>query len=488
MERQAVERTTSFALEQRSRLKKVLSTRDLVLFTTSGIIGIDTMPQSASYGVQTIFWVIVSCVLFAIPYAFIAAELGTTYVKNGGLYVWIKEAFNPYIASLATFLYWISNPIWMASLAVEAVGILQSMIGATWSTGTRWWVCLLLIWLVALLEVSYLNVGKWLPNIGAVIKFALLLAIGLIGIAIAIHRGHPANSFALANWMPTKAVAVAYLPVLMYQWQGFELQSNAAQEMTNPQRGVRIAIIWSVVLSAVGYTMGVLGMLLVIPLKNMSNVSALFDTFKAIIPHSPLLPFIGILIIIGLLASGTTWLLGVDRAFAASGYDGNIPQFFGHYNKKFGTPDLIAILGAIVSSLILTLKLFVGSGTSGLGEVYQLLLYMAILAGTAPYLLMFPALLIFRKRCPKVHRPFSVPGGAFGAWFCVIMGLIWVIPTFIFAFLPNGLSSKWSDVEQSILGTVIALVIATILFIAATKQRRNLVKVSLVDQDDEIVN
>jgi amino acid transporter len=217
-------------------------------------------------------------------------------------------------------------------------------------------------------------------------------------------------------------------------------------------------------------------------------VSALFDTFKAIIPHSPLLPFIGILIIIGLLASGTTWLLGVDRAFAASGYDGNIPQFFGHYNKKFGTPDLIAILGAIVSSLILTLKLFVGSGTSGLGEVYQLLLYMAILAGTAPYLLMFPALLIFRKRCPKVHRPFSVPGGAFGAWFCVIMGLIWVIPTFIFAFLPNGLSSKWSDVEQSILGTVIALVIATILFIAATKQRRNLVKVSLVDQDDEIVN
>ncbi len=280
MEHMAVEQTTSYALEQRSRLKKVLSTRDLVLFTTSGLIGIDTMPQSASYGIQTIFWVIVSCALFAVPYAFIAAELGTTYVKNGGLYVWIKEAFNPYLASLTTFLYWLSNPIWMASLAVEAVGILESMLGAHWFKDTQWWICLLLIWLVALLEISYLNIGKWLPNIGAIIKFVLLLAVGFIGIGIAIQHGHPANSFAPANWLPTRAVTVAYLPVLMYQWQGFELQSNAAQEMTNPQRGIRVSIIWSVILSAVGYAMGVFGMLLVIPLKTMSNVSALFDTFK----------------------------------------------------------------------------------------------------------------------------------------------------------------------------------------------------------------
>ncbi len=144
-------------------------------------------------------------------------------------------------------------------------------------------------------------------------------------------------------------------------------------------------------------------------------------------PHSPVLPVIAVLIIIGLLSSGTTWLLGVDRAFAASGYDGNIPQFFGHFNKRFGTPDLIAVLGALVSSLILSLRLFVGSGTSGLGEVYQLLLYMAILAGTAPYLLMFPAVLIFRKRYPDVKRPFSIPGGKVGAWSCVIIGMLWIV-------------------------------------------------------------
>jgi len=479
----AVETTTAYGIEQRKRLKKVLRKRDLVLFTTSGIIGIDTIATSATNGVQTIFWILFSCLFFALPYAFISAELGSTYVKNGGLYVWIKEAYNPYIASIVTFVYWISNPIWAASLSVEAVGILQSLLGVTWSTGVQFVVALVLIWSVTMLEITYLNVGKWLPNIGAVIKVVLLVGLGLLAIAIAFHQGAPANDFGFSQFVPTKAVAIGYLPVLMYQWQGFELQSNAAQEMINPQRDVPIAILWSVILSALGYTLGVLGVLLTISVPNMSKVSGLFDAFKAVMPHSWLLGPIAIMIIIGLLASGTTWLLGVDRAFAASGYDGNIPTALGHYHPKFGTPDRVAIIGGLVSSLVLALNM--ASLAGGLGDVYSTLLNMAVLAGTAPYLFMFPALLIFRKRYPNVHRPFQVPGGHTGAWIAVIIGLIWIVFTLIFVYIPpSGSAHPGKYVTELVVGTVLAIVIASILFWLARDQRKNLVAVSLVDVQD----
>jgi len=460
---------TAYAIEQTSRLKRVLRPRDLILFTTSGIIGIDTIAQSATNGVQAIFWILFSCVFFAIPYALIAAELGSTYVKNGGLYVWIKDAYHPYIASVLTFMYWISNPIWMASLAVEAVSVIQSLFGVTWSTPVQWLVAFLIVWIVAALEITYLNVGKWLPNIGAVIKVILLLSVGGLAIAMAMTAGHPVNSFAFSQFLPTKAVAISYLPVLMYQWQGFELQSNAAQEMVNPKRDVPLAILWSAILSAVGYTLGVLGLLLVIPLKQLSNVSGLFDAYKTMLPHSPILGLVAVMIVVGLLASGSTWLMGVDRAFAASAYDGNIPRSLGHYHVKFGTPDRVAILGALVSSLFLTIQLFL---QHSIGAAYNILLYMAVLAGTAPYLFMFPAVLIFRRRHPDIDRPFEIPGGQVGAWICVVLGLIWIVPTFIFSFLPNGLHTSPATIWQIVLGVIVAVAISTILYWVAAPARR----------------
>ncbi len=480
----AVEKTTEYALEQRKRLKKVLRPRDLILFATSGIIGIDTIAQSSVNGVQTIFWVVFSCVFFAIPYAFIAAEMGSTYVKNGGLYVWIKEAYHPYVASLLTFMYWISNPIWMASLAVEAVSVMEGVAGAKWSTTTEWVIALLLIWLVALMEITYLNVGKWLPNIGAVIKVVLLLSVGGLAIGMVASSSHAANSFAFSQFLPTKAVAVSYLPVLMYQWQGFELQSNAAQEMVNPKRDVPIAILWSAILSAAAYTLGVLGLLLVIPLKQMSNVSGLFDAFRTMLPHSAWTGLFAVLIIIGMLASGATWLLGVDRAFAASGYDGNIPRFLGHFHPKFGTPDVVAIVGASISTLFLTMQLFL---QGSLGAAYQILLYMAVLAGTAPYLFMFPALLIFRKRYPNIHRPFQIPGGIVGAWVCVVIGLLWIVFSFVFSFLPEGLATTPSTVFEIVVGVIISLAISTVLYLLAAPGRRKQVVVSLVEDSDSSI-
>jgi amino acid transporter len=39
----------------------------------------------------------------------------------------------------------------------------------------------------------------------------------------------------------------------------------------------------------------------------------------------------------------------------------------------------------------------------------------------APYTLMFPALLVLRRKFPDTRRPYRVPGGRFGAWLAVVL-------------------------------------------------------------------
>ena len=60
------------------------------------IIAVDslrTLPFSAKFGSSLIFYYLACAVLFFIPVALVTAELATAWPKNGGIYVWVREAF-----------------------------------------------------------------------------------------------------------------------------------------------------------------------------------------------------------------------------------------------------------------------------------------------------------------------------------------------------------------------------------------------------------
>jgi len=49
--------------------------------------------------------------LFLIPAGLVAAELGTSWRRDGGVYVWVSEAFGPRAGFVATWLQWFQNVI-----------------------------------------------------------------------------------------------------------------------------------------------------------------------------------------------------------------------------------------------------------------------------------------------------------------------------------------------------------------------------------------
>ena len=109
---------------------KVFGLFSMVLFAVSAILVADTVATSAAIGVQGItFWVALA-ILFFIPYGFVTAELGSAWPEEGGIYVWVREAFGPRWATMTAWLYWVNVAYWAPSVFVLFAGTLARSSGA----------------------------------------------------------------------------------------------------------------------------------------------------------------------------------------------------------------------------------------------------------------------------------------------------------------------------------------------------------------------
>jgi amino acid transporter len=69
-------------------------------------------------------------------------------------------------------------------------------------------------------------------------------------------------------------IVSAILPVLIFQWQGFEVQNGAGEEMVNPQRDVSRSILRAGIIAVIAYAAFLITILLVLPTEQLSNVGA----------------------------------------------------------------------------------------------------------------------------------------------------------------------------------------------------------------------
>ena len=145
-------------------------------------------------------WWGITLVFFILPYGLITAELGAAWPGEGGLYVWVREGLGPRWGSLAAWFYWINNAYWVPSVYMVFAGtfhtiFLRSRLPPDLQEGARavWLqaaIALLATWFTVAVGVVRLQVSKWVPNLGAVVKAAIFIALGVLGSA-AILSGHP---------------------------------------------------------------------------------------------------------------------------------------------------------------------------------------------------------------------------------------------------------------------------------------------------------
>lgn len=396
--------------------RRVMRGLDITLFSVCAILVIDQLAAAAAIGTSAIFWWVFTLVLFFVPYALISAELGATYPEEGGIYAWVRRAFGPRWGARASWLYWINVALWMPSVYVLFAGIFAQLFAPALPLWPRIAIGISMTWLTVYINVIRLEVGKWVPNTGAVLKACIVLAIGVGGIVYGARHGF-ANSFAPRDLAPTLGAGLAFLPVIVYNFLGFELMSGASEEMRDPQRDVPVAILISGALIAVFYLLATVGMLIALPVENIGLVEGLLDSLHALFDGFPggaaFVTALGIAALYTFLANMVTWTMGANRSAAEAAERGDLPALFGRLHPVHRTPASAALVTGAVSTVVMIVYGLIAADTD---ELFWLLFAFSSIVFLLPYLLMFAAFARLRGADAERPRPYRVPGGNATAW------------------------------------------------------------------------
>ena len=253
----AVQNTTevaegTLAIQEKAKLRKVLRRFDLVLFTACAIVSLDSVAAAAQAGAQAITWLLISLVVFLIPYGMLIAELGSAFPVEGGPYEWARMSFGRAAGAVTAVLYWLSNPIWVGgTLAATTIAALDSFILRR-PLGTGWEIAVGLVftWVTVGIAIMAFRIGKWGPSIGTFVKIAVVVLFTALFIVFLVQHGRPAGASTAADLKPSVAGFLTAIGILVFLWVGFEVSSGASEEMRNPRRDVPVMIVGSGVIEA----------------------------------------------------------------------------------------------------------------------------------------------------------------------------------------------------------------------------------------------
>jgi glutamate:GABA antiporter len=507
-----VEQTTEAALEEKAKLQKHFNRFDIFFFLICTLVGLDTLGAVSDNGAQAFTWLAFLGIFFFIPYALLTAELGSTFHEEGGAYIWVKLAFGRFFASINAVLYWLSNPIWLGgTLTILAVTVFSDFfvdLTGIW----KYLFSIAFIWFAVWAAILSFGIGKWIPTIGAWVRMAVLGGFTLTVIIYAISNG--VHGVGVGDFKPTYSIFIAAVPVLFFNYVGFELPNAAGDEMKNPQKDVPHTVIRAAIGTFILYGAPILAILLVLPAAQITSLGGFIDAMKTVFTVyggevktaadgtvtatlSGAGRVLGDLAALGfiwaLLSSGTTWIMGADRAQAVAGYDGGAPRWFGIFSKRWGTPIAVNLMSGVFSTIVMILAFQLTSGDAA--KYFTVVLGLAISTTTIAYTMIFPAFIRLRYTHPHVPRPYKVPGGMAGAWAVSILTTGWAaLATIALLFpgfgtahpdesLPEGFEGQRAAFEASqFIPLAVLIALGLIFYWLGRPTRQREVAVSLVDE------
>ena len=331
-------------------------------------------------------------------------------------------------AGVNAFIYWIANPIWLGgTLTITAVATCDAFFTNLGSW--KYIFGLLFIWVSVWAAILSFGIGKWLPTIGA---WGRMLVLGFFTLTVVIYAiKHGVHGVGGGDFKPTYVAFIALVPVLFFNYVGFELPNAAGDEMKDPQKDVPFTVLRSAIMAVILYGGPILAILLVLPLSQVTSLGGFIDAIKTVFtvygghvgadPSQTVLTGAGkavgdigaVLFIFALMSSGATWIMGADRAQAVACYDGAGPRILGMFSRRYGTPIAVNFLSGAISTLLMVLAFQLTSGSNA--KYFSAALSLAISTTTISYLAIFLTLYVLRRKLPHVHRPYRVPGGDKGA-------------------------------------------------------------------------
>lgn len=439
-----------------NKIVKNITTGQLALMTAAAVISLRGLPMMAQEEITMFFYIGFATFLFLIPAALVAAELGSAFAaEGGGVYTWVKEAFNKRMGFTAIFLQWIQNVVWYPTVLGFAAACIAYMVGKPELSQDGVYVgvfAIVMYWLATLLTfmgTSFISkitsqgflIGTVLPGV-IIIIVALVWVMGgnpvsfehipdTVSQIVNVEAGH-----AHPRFFPhmTGMSDIAFLAGILLLFAGVEVHAVHAQELKNPQRQFPAAMLLAALISFVLFTFGSLAVAIVAPYKTINLQSGVLETFHDVFAHynvSWLTNVMGLLTAFGALAGVMSWISGPSRGLLWTAKEGLLPDFMKKTNNNGVQINILLLQGAIVtvlSSLYIVMK--------DVSVAFFLLTALTIGVYLVMYMMMYLAGIKLRYTQPDLPRGYKVPGGKAGMWIVAGVGFLAVVFSFIVTFFP----------------------------------------------------
>ncbi|MGF1760753.1 APC family permease [Photobacterium sagamiensis] len=445
----------------------------LALFSLCAVIVVDTLTASASIGVSSIGWWLITLFVFVIPYGLITSELSTTYPGDGGIYDWVKQAFGYKWAVRTTWFYWINVGLWMPAVYIMFAGMFAELFMPDLSLLWQIAICIVLTWLTIWVCNVSVDVGVWVTNIGAVLKITVISVLGFGGFIYAAKNG-VANEFSFSAIMPTLDTGVAFLPALVFNLMGFELVATMTKEMKDV-RDLPKSIFLAAIITAFLYVFGTVGILLALPVEDIGLVAGIIDTLRKLFGEGAFGQFmvyaIGTMALLTFIGNMVTWTMGASRAAAEAASEGELPAVVGKMSEKHDTPvGANTITGIVSTVVIIAYALFAQNSDELFWSVFAFSSCIFLL----PYLFMFPSYLKLRISDGDQERPFKVPGGIATQWSLSIICFLVIAQAVLLFIFPDliTLTVDWVYSAPVLIGVIVTIAIGEYLLKQATARKQ----------------
>jgi amino acid transporter len=454
--------------------KKKFKLFDAVLAAVCIILVVEAAAPSAAIGNSQYFWWILLLIAFFLPYGLVSAELGTTYTGEGGLFDWVKRAFGRRWGSRVAWYYWVNFALWMASLAVLSVSVIEQAFGITIPLYVALPVQLAFIWIVSYLSNHSVAESAILINIATVFKIIIMVALGVLGIYFAVTHG-VANPIESPIDLLPGISGISFIAVIIFNFLGFEVVTTFAGEMEEPKRQIPRALLLGGILVAFFYIFASFGIGVAVPLDELTASGGLLDSFSFFFDSlgiaSVFLVIIALMFIYTLVINLLSWALGVNYVAMYAADNNALPKVFG--KRKKGTDDVpfgaSMVNGVVASVLVLAAPLI--TMITGDEEIFWSFFALQIITLLASYVILFPAFKKLRRIDPNAERPFKVGGGP------VLLNIITWVPMILLVF-SMFFCIAWPEeegwvVDWTLLGGALVAVVAGEVIAALTGRKRS---------------
>lgn len=395
--------------ERQDGLRRILGLRDLVLLIVGTVIGSGIFlvpgailrPVGNSVVLALGVWLAggILSLLGALTYG----ELSAAKPDAGGLYIYLRDGFGPFLAFLFGWtLFFVISSGSVATLAVAFSNYVGEFLSLNrWGTKL---VSVLVIGLIAFINVRGTRQSANLQNVTTAIKVLAVLAMSAalfwLGKNPVLPYAHWSTIFS-TNWH-ISGFGLAMISAL-WAYEGWQYATYSAGETVNAKRNYPIAFLVGCATLIFIYLFANLGYLAALGTNGVAGSNRVAATAVAAVIHPAAAKLVAIVILISIFSAANSVMLTSPRVYYAMARDGLFFKQVAEVHSRFGTPAFAIIVAAAWSAVLAV------SGT------FEQLLTYVVFIGWSFYAVAAASIFIYRKRMPDTGPSYSykVPGYPF---------------------------------------------------------------------------